>query len=172
MPLATVLISGRDWLLPAAGFVVAGLVLLLWSYGRAQTDGWVRGIGLFLKLLGLLALAACLVDPLWTGQRARPGANYFLVLADDSQSLLIKTVMPRAAAASSCEACSRSIINPPGRRRWKRTFKCGAICSMRGSSRRRVLGRLPSTDAPPLWARVFAPSWNATKDSRWRAFSC
>jgi uncharacterized membrane protein len=44
----------------------------------------------FLKLLGLLALAACLLEPLWTGQRARPGANYFVVLADNSQSLQVK----------------------------------------------------------------------------------
>lgn len=90
MILATLLVSGRDWLLPAAGFVVVGLVLLLWSYAKARADGWVRLVCGFLKLLGLLALAACLLEPLWTGQRARPGANYFVVLADNSQSLQVK----------------------------------------------------------------------------------
>jgi uncharacterized membrane protein len=43
-----------------------------------------------LKLLGLLALAACLLEPLWTQQRARPGANFFVVLADNSQGLQIQ----------------------------------------------------------------------------------
>jgi hypothetical protein len=39
MALATLMFSGRDWLLPAAGFVVAGLALLVWSYWRARADG-------------------------------------------------------------------------------------------------------------------------------------
>jgi uncharacterized membrane protein len=90
MLLATLMVSGRDWLLPAAGLVVAGFLLLLWAYRRARAEGWVRGVCIFLKLLGLLALAACLLEPLWTGQRARPGANYFVLLADNSQSLQIK----------------------------------------------------------------------------------
>lgn len=90
MILATLMVSGRDWLLPAAGFAVVGMGLLVWSYWRARADGWVRVVCLLLKLLGILALAACLIEPLWTGQRARPGANYFLLLADNSQSLQVK----------------------------------------------------------------------------------
>jgi uncharacterized membrane protein len=43
-----------------------------------------------LKLLGFLALLICLLEPLWSGQRARPGANYFAVLADNSQGMTIR----------------------------------------------------------------------------------
>ena len=35
-------------------------------------------------------LAICTLEPLLSGQRARPGANIFLILADNSQSLTIK----------------------------------------------------------------------------------
>jgi uncharacterized membrane protein len=43
-----------------------------------------------LKLLGVCALAACLLEPLWSGQRARPGANLFAIVADNSQGLQVK----------------------------------------------------------------------------------
>jgi uncharacterized membrane protein len=115
MVLATLLVSGRDWLLPAAGFVVAGLALLLWAYWRARADGWVRVTCVFLKLLGLLALAACLLEPLWTGQRARPGANYFVVLADNSQSLQIRD---RNAPRSRGEFL-RSLLAPDKNPGWQ-----------------------------------------------------
>jgi len=90
MALATVVISGREWLLPAMGFVAVAGVLLLWSYRRAPVRGPIGGICFALKLLGVLALAGCLIEPLWTGQRARPGANFFAILADNSQSMQIK----------------------------------------------------------------------------------
>jgi len=90
MSLATVLISGREWVIPAAGFVLLAGGLLWWSYRRAPVTGPVGSICFGLKLLGVLALAACLIEPLWTGQRARPGANFFAIMADNSQSMHIK----------------------------------------------------------------------------------
>ena len=90
MALATVLISGREWVLPAAGFVIFLGAILWWSYRRAPVAGPVGAICFGLKLLGVLALAACLIEPLWSGQRARPGANFFAILADNSQSMQIK----------------------------------------------------------------------------------
>jgi uncharacterized membrane protein len=101
MFLAAVLFSGRDWLLPAAGFVGVTLLLLAWSYRRASVRGGWRWLCLTLKLLGSLALAACLLEPLWSGQRARPGANLFVVLADNSQGMQIKD---RGAARSRGES--------------------------------------------------------------------
>ncbi len=86
---AAVLISGRGWWLPAAGFVGIALLLLIWSYRNSPGSGGLRLTCLTLKLLGLLALAACLLEPLWTSERARPGANYFVVLADNSQGMRI-----------------------------------------------------------------------------------
>src|SRR5262245_48975444 len=87
---ATVFFSGRDWMLPAAGRLIAALGILVWSYRRAWTSPGVRAACLGLKFLGLLALAACLLEPLWSGQRAKPGANFFVLLADNSQGMQIK----------------------------------------------------------------------------------
>jgi len=90
MMFAAILISGREWLLPAAGFLLVAALLLVWTYRRAQADRKLRTACAFLKLLGLAVLLACLLEPLWTTQRARPGANFFVVVADNSQGLGIK----------------------------------------------------------------------------------
>lgn len=83
-----ILHSPHGW---AALAVVLGLGLfaLAWSYTRAP-GGPVRWVCLALKALGLAALALCLLDPTWLGQRASPGANLFAVLVDNSRSLQIK----------------------------------------------------------------------------------
>jgi len=90
MNFAGVVISSREWVLPAVAFLVIATLLLMRTYLRAPANRTLRTACAFLKLLGLAALAACLVDPLWTSQRARPGANYFAVVADNSQGLNIK----------------------------------------------------------------------------------
>ena len=88
--LAALLISGWNWLLPAVGLSGAVLLILFWAYGRTPVSGGVRVMCALLKLMGVLALAACLLEPLWSGQRAQPGANVFLLLADNSQGMQIK----------------------------------------------------------------------------------
>jgi uncharacterized membrane protein len=90
MMVGAVLISGRDWWLPAAGLLFLGLLLLAWVYRHAPASGAIRSVCLSLKLLGLLALTACLLEPLWNSQRAQPGSNYFAVVADNSQGMQIK----------------------------------------------------------------------------------
>jgi uncharacterized membrane protein len=88
--LAALLISGREWLWPVALFLAVALGVLAWAYRRASTDGVLRGVCFGLKLLGMLLLAGCVLEPLWSGQRARPGSNLFIVLADNSQGMQIK----------------------------------------------------------------------------------
>ncbi|HEY2953396.1 MAG TPA: glutamine amidotransferase [Verrucomicrobiae bacterium] len=90
MFLSTVFLSGRDWLLPAVVALGASWALLFWAYRRAPATPGLRALCVFLKLLGVLALAACLLEPLWSGQRAKPGANFFVLLADNSQGMQIK----------------------------------------------------------------------------------
>src|SRR2546430_455256 len=86
---ASIIFSGSNW--PWVAAAVFGLAVLLaaWSY-RIAPRGWVRWICAALKLVGVSALAFCLLEPLWSGQRVRPGANVFAVLADNSQGLQIK----------------------------------------------------------------------------------
>ena len=87
MPLGTLSFAGWNWLWFAAGAFAVGFLLLLWGYRNAPP---VRWICIPLKLLGFAALAVCLLEPLWSGQRARPGANLFAIVADNSQGLQIK----------------------------------------------------------------------------------
>ena len=90
MPLAALTFSGWQWLWPAAGFLAVAALVLAWGYRAAAGLGALRWICLALKFAGLAALALCLLEPLWTTERARPGANLFAVVADNSQGLQIK----------------------------------------------------------------------------------
>ena len=56
----------------------------------AQGKPFGRALAAALKVLGFAALLASLLEPLLTGSRPRRGANAFAVLADNSQSLLIR----------------------------------------------------------------------------------
>ena len=80
--------SSLNWLWPVLACVVVATLVLVWSY-RASAGLPLRWLCLTLKALGIIALGLCLLEPLWLGQRARPGANLFAVLADNSQGLQI-----------------------------------------------------------------------------------
>src|SRR5438309_10474618 len=107
MFLATLIFSAPGWLWFAAGALAIALILLFWSY-RAAPSGALRWSCPALKTLGLAALAFCLLEPLWSGQRARPGANLFAIVADNSQGLQIKD---RGAIRSRAELL-RDLLNP------------------------------------------------------------
>lgn len=88
MTLAELTFSGGNWLWPAVAFLGVAGGVLAWSY-RASASQPLRGVCLALKIAGLVALALCLLEPLWLGQRARPGANLFAVVADNSAGLQV-----------------------------------------------------------------------------------
>ena len=52
MFLASLILSGRDWLLPVAVLTVVALLLLWWAYRRAPAMGAVRAACAGLKVLG------------------------------------------------------------------------------------------------------------------------
>ena len=88
--LALILFSSRGWLFPALLLIVAIALALVWSGHRNAVARPVRlGCGL-LKFAGVALLALCLLEPLLVSQRARPGANIFALVADNSQSLSIR----------------------------------------------------------------------------------
>jgi uncharacterized membrane protein len=87
---ATILFSNRAWMAPILIGVAVLIIATLWSWRRNALQGWVSPACVLLKIAGILALAICLLDPLWVGERARPGANVFGIIADNSQSLKMK----------------------------------------------------------------------------------
>ncbi|MEJ2703687.1 MAG: glutamine amidotransferase [Sedimentisphaerales bacterium] len=90
MLLGSVVIPASPWIWVAASVFVAAATLLAWSYRRSPELGAIHGAAFFLRLLGVLVLALCLVEPLWSGRRARTGANLFLVVADNSSGMNIR----------------------------------------------------------------------------------
>jgi hypothetical protein len=79
-----------DWLYPVAGLLVVALFAVLTSYLRAASSRAIRAAASLLKLLAFIAIGLCLLEPLRHGTRPRPGANLFVVLADNSQSMNIR----------------------------------------------------------------------------------
>jgi len=77
------------WLIPATVLAVTGTALVWWSARRARGTAGSRRIASLFKLAALGLLAACLVDPLWSGVQPKPHSNLFLVVADNSRSQTI-----------------------------------------------------------------------------------
>jgi uncharacterized membrane protein len=85
-----IVLAEKAWLIPLLFLVLALAGALVWAGRRGAAGPGVRlGCGL-LKLAGVLALALCLLEPLRVSQRARPGANLFALIADNSQSMQVK----------------------------------------------------------------------------------
>jgi hypothetical protein len=88
--LGALFLAGRDWLGPATTGLALILAFVVWSYVRTKASHGLRLACAALKTLGLTALAACLLEPTWTGERAKPGANLFALIADNSQSMTLR----------------------------------------------------------------------------------
>lgn len=86
----TLIFGSQSLLVVAGALFLLGAILVCFRYANSQTDTGTRLLGSTLKIISLLLISACLLEPLLSGQRASPGANLFLVLADNSQSLNIK----------------------------------------------------------------------------------
>jgi hypothetical protein len=106
--LGTIVLGSPDWLFPAA--MLAALLLAAVTLGYASINRvWTAKLGLLsLKLLGILLVIACLLNPLGTFTRVKPGENIVLLVADDSASLRIKAV---DAAASRGEELQKLLLN-------------------------------------------------------------
>lgn len=90
MIIADLIWGSPHWTVPAVSATLVILVTVVWSYRSAGSRAWVCRCAGTLKVLGVLALALSLVEPLFSGSRPRPGANLFFLLADNSRSLQIR----------------------------------------------------------------------------------
>jgi uncharacterized membrane protein len=87
---AIIILPGRSWLVPAIVALAAPAAALVWASRRNVTEHWVTVVCGSLKLAGVAVLALCLLEPLLISQRAKPGANVFALIADNSQSMQVK----------------------------------------------------------------------------------
>ena len=90
--LAALVWGDVSWRGPAIGIAAVLLVLIAWGYRRVAMPVGVRGVTIALKALGVAILLLCLLEPLWSATRAKPGANLFAVLADNSRSMTLHDV--------------------------------------------------------------------------------
>ena len=90
MTLPSLIWGSPQWMAVVLALVGLATIMLLWSYTRAEAKPSVRMAAGFLKAAGFAALAISLLEPLLTGSKPRRGANAFVILADNSQSLQIR----------------------------------------------------------------------------------
>lgn len=87
---AAIIYTGHGWLLPAMLSAIVLGAALIWALRGSSGERWVRLLCAALKIAGVAALVWCVLEPMAVSQRARPGANFFALMADNSQSLRIK----------------------------------------------------------------------------------
>jgi len=86
----SIIVPASPWLWLAVPVFAAAVILLVWSYRRSPEIGAVHRIAFSLRLLGVLVLALCLLEPLWSGRQVKSGANLFLVIADNSSGMNVR----------------------------------------------------------------------------------
>lgn len=89
-PPATITIPMTPWLWPTVILASIAVGLLVWTYRRSPRTGAAGRMAFVAKLLGVLILALCLIEPLWSGRRAKSGANLFVVIADNSAGMTVR----------------------------------------------------------------------------------
>jgi uncharacterized membrane protein len=87
---ASLVLGQPEWQWAVAGLCVVALVLLASVYWGVSWPARLRVVAALLKAVGIALLAACLLEPLWSGTRAQPGENLVLVVADSTASLTIE----------------------------------------------------------------------------------
>jgi uncharacterized membrane protein len=88
--LGSITVPASPWVWLAVPVLIVTVLLLVWSYRRSPEIGAVHKVAFFLRLLGVLVLLLCLMEPLWSGRRAKTGANLFVVIADNSSGMNVR----------------------------------------------------------------------------------
>ena len=105
--------GAASWLPVAAAAAALLLLLVVAGYRRASAASpALRLAAASLKLLGVAILAACLLEPLASGARARPGANQFVILADNSRSMSLPSRPDSPAGSKSRGDELKSLLAP------------------------------------------------------------
>ena len=87
--LSSITIPMSNWVWLSAGIFIIIFILLIWTYKRAQAVHRGNKIAFLLKLVGVLILLLCLIEPLWNGRKPKSGENLFVIMADNSSGMNI-----------------------------------------------------------------------------------
>ncbi|MCH8118736.1 MAG: hypothetical protein IIC00_03280, partial [Planctomycetes bacterium] len=90
MLLGSITIPESPWVWLAVPVLIVTVIILVWSYRRSAETGAVHKTAFCLRLLGMLVLVLCLMEPLWSGRRVKSGANLFVVIADNSSGMNVR----------------------------------------------------------------------------------
>lgn len=118
MVLGNIIFLRQEWLLVALVGLVLASALLFVSYRRQKGSRGVKKICFVLKLFGFGLLILCLLEPSWSGTRAKPGANVLAILADNSQGMRIRDA---GSAESRGEQLLRLLVDEPAP--WREELK-------------------------------------------------
>jgi uncharacterized membrane protein len=104
MIFAELVLGAPQWLPVSLALGAIGISFVVWSYWRATSPRWIRLTCFALKAVGFALLAICLVNPLYVGERPIPGNNLFLVVIDNSRSMLLTDSGQKQTRASEIQA--------------------------------------------------------------------
>lgn len=111
MVVASLWFANLDWGIPALAAALLSAALIAWSY-RMGPPGPIRLLCAACKGLGIAALLICLLEPMWTRERPRPGANFFAVVADNSQGMQVHDAGALTTRGESLQAVLRGDHGP------------------------------------------------------------
>lgn len=114
--LAKLVFPTSDFLWPAIILLALSGSLITLGYRHAplsRNRKWAAGS---LKMIGFSLLAFCILEPVWTGQSTKKGANHFVVLADNGMSL---DVVDSAYTATRAAMLSK-LLNEETSNEWLR----------------------------------------------------
>ncbi|MCG8650960.1 MAG: hypothetical protein MI861_14065 [Pirellulales bacterium] len=81
-----------QWMVPAVVITLLIAAVVVWNYSQRGQLGPVRILASLLKIIAIVLIALCLLEPLRSGTRPRPQANVLPILVDNSQSMQLKTI--------------------------------------------------------------------------------
>ena len=82
--------AAPEWTVPGLILGAVLLGLIVWSWTRSRVSPSVGIFGAAIKILAVVVLVLILLEPMRSETRPEPGANLFLIMADNSQSLGIR----------------------------------------------------------------------------------
>ena len=106
-----IIVSSPEWLPGLLGGFAVFLLILAWTYRGTGIPMGRRIFCVLLKALAVALLILCLLEPQLTRQKPEAGANYYAIVADNSQSM---TVFDPGLNRTRGEEMTGFLVTDPG----------------------------------------------------------